>query len=227
MSIIVPAILELTTEKLIEQIKRVEQELPEVSYVHIDIMDGVFVPHKTDIDVTAMENLLTRLKFELHLMVHDPIPFMGRWSGTPHMYRVIAHQESSGGMNHFITTAHNLDYDFGVAVNPETDFVDTDYRTFDLEITPVEVVQFMTVHPGDQGAPFVQRVVEKIKIFQKQKPVNSVTGKSPLCSVDGHVTPETIGLLRDAGVDIFNVGSYLMHSEDMKASYNTLKSLIH
>lgn len=208
--IIVPAILELTTAKLREQILRVDRELPEMQYVHIDIMDGIFVPGMNDIDVSYVESMSTRLKFELHLMVSDPTPFMKAWSGT-NIKRVIIHQELIGDMNEIIKEARKLNYEVGIAVKPPTEYLETSHRP--------DVVMFMTVNPGRQGAPFETSVLEKIKKFTSNP-------NHPTCACDGAVNPETAPLLKAAGVEIFNVGSFFSKAPNLHTAYEILKKTL-
>lgn len=206
--LIVPGPLQLTTDALIEQIMRVDRELPEADYFHIDIMDGVFVNSKNEIDTAKIQSLKSRLKFELHLMVHNPEKEMERWSGVPNVFRVLAHQEASGSITERQTIALKNKWQFGIAVNPPTEYVEPEDRP--------DVVMFMTVIPGRQGAPFEQSVLEKIKKF-------TATTNHPICACDGHVNPETAPLLKAAGVEIFNVGSFFSKALDLPAAYETLK----
>jgi ribulose-phosphate 3-epimerase len=82
----------------------------------------------------------------------------------------------------------------------------------------IDVVQFMTVNPGQQGAPFVPEVLGKIKRFTALK-------KRPLCAVDGGVNKNTITELKSAGVEIFNVGSAIMKAEDVEKVIKELSNL--
>ena len=230
MSIIVPAILELTTDALIEQIKRVERELPTVPYVHIDIMDGSFVKHKSEIDPEELELLSTRLKFEVHFMTIKPERVVWEWAEIPGVFRVIRHMEAMGSISEFFGEVSSCELESGIAFNPLTDYSDTDYRTFDFVNQGVpDLIQFMTVFPGDQGAPLVKSVIDKMKVYQeyqKNKLVYKDSRKSPLISVDGAINKETIGLFKDLKVDIFNVGSDLLRAADMAAEYHELQNLI-
>jgi ribulose-phosphate 3-epimerase len=82
----------------------------------------------------------------------------------------------------------------------------------------IDVVQFMTVNPGQQGAPFVPEVLGKIKRFTALK-------KRPLCAVDGSVNKNTVTELKSAGVEIFNVGSAIMKAEDVEKVIKELSNL--
>lgn len=217
--IISPGPLELTTDKLIEQILRADRELPEAEYFHVDIMDGVFVHSKNEIDISQLKSVKTRLNFELHLMVHNPEKEMERWSNVKNVFRVITHQEAMGSIAQRRAIAAKNKWQFGIAVNPPTEYVETDYRTFDFIEDPIDMVMFMTVIPGRQGAPFEPTVLEKIKKF-------TANPAHPLCACDGHVDPQTAPLLKAAGVEIFNVGSFFTKAPNMKIAYEQLSLLL-
>lgn len=227
MSIIVPAILELTTPALIEKIKRVDRELPEVKHVHIDIMDGLFIKEKNEIDLAELEALATRLKFEIHFMTQKPEDDLEKWAKIANVFRVIRHLEAMGSINDFLGKVARHGWKSGVAFNPLTDYCDTDYRTFDfINQDGPDLIQFMTVHPGVQGAPLIPSVIEKIKKYQQNKLIYKATGKSPLISVDGSINQETLNLFKNLKIDIFNVGSDLVQSADMAKEYGELQRLI-
>ena len=90
----------------------------------------------------------------------------------------------------------------------------------------IDLVLFMTVFPGAQGAPFLPAVLEKIKAFiELRKTYKDSLGEpyTPLCACDGHVNPETAPLLKAAGVEIFNVGSYFSKAPDLRKAYLELQ----
>lgn len=221
MHIIIPALLEPTTEALLAQIKRVVEALPNVPHLHIDIMDGHFVETKNTIDPLVLGRSEKIPKLELHLMVKDPIAYMRAWREVDSVFRVLVHHEAPGDPIHLVNFARKEGWDVGVVLNPETAFKETEEY-----LTKIDVLQFMTVHPGKQGAPFVPKVLEHIKAFSELHPVCEYSNEPVVCEVDGHVNSGDITELKEAGVNIFNVGSYLIQSADIKKIYDELNSLV-
>ncbi len=221
MKMIIPAILVDTTEKLLACIKRIETELPNAEHIHIDIMDGHFVETKSMIDPTVLRQASSLPNIELHLMVKDPIAYMRAWQEVDTVFRVLVHHESPGDPQHLVNFARKIGWDVGVVLNPETPLQDAEKY-----LTKIDVLQFMIVHPGVQGAPFVSEVISKIENFTANIPTCEYSQKPVVCSVDGHVAPETIKKLDKAGADIFNVGSFLLQAADMKKAYDELQSLV-
>lgn len=219
--ILVPALLEENTEKLIVQINRINEELPEAPHLHIDIMDGHFVDSKNDIEAEIIGRLNAKTPFELHLMVKDPIAYMRAWRSVENVFRVLFHHEAPGDPLHLINFARKEGWDVGVVLNPETPLEEAEPY-----LSKIDVLQCMTVHPGRQGAPFVPEVVEKIEAFSKLKPVCEYSGNSVACAADGAVSEVTIKDLKNAGVEICNVGSFLMKAKEMGMVYEKLRTLI-
>ena len=207
--LIIPAILTNSFAELQKQIHRFESLAP---YVQLDIMDGSFVKTTSFTEIDSLASVATDLKYELHLMVNDPLDYITRFEKISNVFRVIIHVESKN-VAEAITAARGNCWQVGLALNPETPL---------LAIAPytklVDVVQFMTVHPGIQGAPFEPSVLPKINEFTEQ-PVR------PLCSADGAISEKTIGELRRAGVDIFNVGSALKNADNLTHTIQTLRNL--
>lgn len=208
--VIAPAILATTLPDFERQLARVEGLVP---YVHVDIMDGQFVPTQSFAEVEAVAHLHTKLPFELHLMVNEPLDYLERWADIGQVFRALIHVESNG-VSAAIARARELSWQTGLVLNPETALT-----ALDPFMKLVDVLQFMSVHPGRQGAPFVPAVLEKIKHF-------TTKNSYPHCAVDGAVSTGTIGALRAAGVEIFAVGSALSQAPDFRAALANLKAEI-
>jgi len=174
---------------------------------------------KNNIEADIIGRLKAKTPFELHLMVKDPIAYMRAWRSVENVFRVLFHHEAPGDPLHLINFARKEGWDVGVVLNPETPLAETESY-----LSKIDVLQCMTVHPGAQGAPFVPEVVEKIKAFTKLKPVCEYSSNPVACAADGAVNSETILILKNAGVEIFNVGSYLTKAHDVAAAYRALFS---
>jgi ribulose-phosphate 3-epimerase len=206
---IVPAILATTFEDFKKDFKKVE---PFCDYVHIDVMDGVFVNNTSFQNIEKVKELNTKKKFELHLMVEHPIEEMKQWLDIKNVFRALFHIEALDGPEDCINFAKKQ-WEVGVVLNPDTELTRAE-SYFNL----VDVVQFMTVYPGAQGALFVPETETKIRHFTNLK-------SRPLCAVDGSVNKETIGRLKSWGVEIFNVGTALVKSDDIKKTCQELVAL--
>jgi ribulose-phosphate 3-epimerase len=203
-----PAILTSDFEDFKAQLAKVE---PFFEHVHIDIMDGQFVSNTSFAERAELLQLATKLKFELHLMVNHPVEEMKQWTKVNNVFRVLFHLEALDSPEDCIEFAKTHSWQKGLVLNPDTPL----YRA-ESYFPEIDVLQFMTVYPGAQGSPFVTGSEEKIRAFTRIE-------KRPLCAVDGAVSPQTIGLLRSSGVEIFNVGSALMKASHFEKAYTELQ----
>lgn len=207
---IIPSVLETDFTEFKRQLKRME---PYFTYIQIDVMDGVFVESKSFPEVDQVKNIDTPLQYELHLMVQNPLEEMRRWQANDKVFRVLFHAEAHDPRGAF-NFAKREGWEMGMVLNPETPL------SAIAEFLPkLDAVQFMTVHPGRQGNPFIPEVLEKIKAF-------TALTERPLCLVDGAVNKDTIKSLRSAGVDIVYPGSALCAAPDVEQAYQELKNLI-
>ena len=214
---ITPAILVQTFTELKKQLKQVE---PIFEYVQLDIMDGIFVDNKSfeyneDKDLANFfENLEINLKLELHLMVNNPLDEIEKWKNVESVFRIIFHFESKDNITKVINKVRENRWQVGISLNPDT--------TIDKIIpylNDIKVLQFMTVTPGKQGNPFRPEIEEKV-----QK-INRLSNK-PLISVDGGVCLDNIQMIKNWGVDIFNVGSALMKQNNIEKARDALYNKI-
>lgn len=208
---IVPAILVETFEELRRQIQKVDGLF---SYVQIDIMDGQFVHNRSFHDPEKIKEIGTELKYELHLMVNDPVAEMKKWVGVANVFRVIAHIESPVDIEKAWEFAKKQNWEFGIAINP-----DTELKVLDPHLNCIDLVLFMTVYPGRQGNQFQDKVLPKIAEYLKLP-------KRPLCAVDGGVNITTIAKFKELPVDIFCVGSALLMAPEIEKAYVELRENI-
>lgn len=204
---IIPAILTDSSIKLKDLVLRIE---PYAMRTHLDIADGVFVPNKTITGYDEIKDIESASKFDVHLMTVEPAKYLKEWLYT-HADRFIIHVESQGDLTALIDEFHKNNRKVGLALNPETP---TD--RVEQYLDKADFIQFMTVHPGFQGAQFVAEVVDKIEAFHKKYP-------DIIIMADGGITPETApGLIR-AGVSVLVSGSYIVGSQDIGQAIKELK----
>lgn len=210
-SSIVPAILVETFEELKRQIQKVDGLF---TYVQIDIMDGNFVHNRSFREVERIKEIGTELKYELHLMVNDPVMEMKKWIGVENVFRVIAHIESPLDIEKSWEFAKQQGWEFGIALNP-----DTKLEVLNPHLDCIDLVLFMTVYPGRQGNKFEEKVLPKIAEYLKLE-------KRPLCAVDGGINLQTIEKFKNLPIDIFYVGSALLMAPEIEKSYVELREKI-
>lgn len=208
---IAPAILVATFDEFVKNVEKINSIF---SYAQIDVMDGKFVPAKSFPEIEKINAVPANLKWEVHLMAQEPLAEMKKWAGVKNVFRVLFHIESTSDPLECIAFAKKNDWQVGLVLNPETPLT-----TAMPYLNKLDVVMFMTVVPGKQGNPFVPEVGEKIKEFVALK-------NRPLCAVDGAVSITTIPLLKNWGVEIFNVGSALMKASDIKLAYAELQTML-
>lgn len=215
--IIVPTILTESFQEFTRQAEAADKLFP---YIQIDVMDGKFVPSVSFSERNEINALPLKLRCELHLMVSDPVAEMRRWQSVESVFRVLFHYEATPDPLRSISFARKEGWEIGLVINP-----DTPLESVTPFLKRVDVLQFMTVYPGRQGAPFEPKVLEKIKAFTADKPANQPTGY-PFCAADGGINAETIRHLHDVGVEIFNVGSFFSRAADLARAYEDLKKAL-
>ena len=215
---IIPAILVSTYNELLEQIQKIETIF---DYAQLDIMDGQFVDNKSFNynERKSLENFFNKkiqsnIKFELHLMVNNPLVEMAKWKKTKNIFRIVFHIEAEDDAMETIATIRKNGWQSGIAINPETDL-----ELVKPYLDKIDVLQFMTVEPGKQGNPFLKNIGKKIKRI-------SHLADRPIITIDGGINEKNIKLIQSWGVDIANIGSDLMMSDELEKKYNKLKKLV-
>lgn len=181
-----------------------------VRRVHLDIADGVFVPMRTIEGHEELKRLgMPDMQFDVHLMVADPDNACEPWRGTP-ASRVIVHVETVKDFPTLAAHAHDCHKELGAALNP-----DTPLERLDAVAHTVDFAQFMTVHPGAQGRPFVPEMPDRIRLFSANHPHMTIM-------VDGGITPDTAPLCAAAGATVLVAGSYVVTSPDIAGALKEL-----
>jgi ribulose-phosphate 3-epimerase len=207
MKLIIPAIIGKTQKELDELLNKVEDYS---KLVQLDIMDEKFVPSSSldfDFDVSG-----TNLSFEAHLMIIDPMEWIKKnwWK----VDTIIVHFETTDIPDDIISFVKNKGKKIGFAINPQT-AIDNVKAYLD----DIDQLLIMTVNPGFYGSKFLPDTISKISEARKIKPNLDI-------EVDGGVAPDTIKLINDAGANMFVSGSYILKSNDVKGSIDTLKNLV-
>jgi ribulose-phosphate 3-epimerase len=205
--LIVPAILTDNFKNFKEQLTKISAHF---SSVQIDVIDGIFLPNKTFSEREEIKDINSEAYFELHLMVKDPISEITNWKEIYSVTSAVFHVEADVNPEECIKIIKENGWKAGIALNPETPLA---------KIMPyvnlVDEVLFMTVHPGQQGAPFLPEVLEKIKEFKK---INA----GAVCSADGGINKNDIKEVAAAGAEKMYIGSMLTKADDTDAAHQEL-----
>ena len=208
------SILSADFGNLAEEVKAVERA--GTNWVHLDVMDGHFVPNIT-VGPRAVEAIrrVTNLPLDVHLMIEQPERYVeafvkagGDWVGVQveaatHLHRVIQHIKELGAKA-------------TIALNPATSLT-----AIENVLTDVDMVLIMTVNPGFGGQEFIHTMLPKVR---RCRQMIDERNSSALLQVDGGVNEDTIGGLVEAGVDVFVAGSAIFGKDDYGENIWRLRS---
>jgi ribulose-phosphate 3-epimerase len=207
MTKIAPSILSADFSRLGEEVRRLEAN--GADWVHVDVMDGVFVPNIT-IGPGVVKALRphTRLPFDVHLMIMEPERYIEEFARAGADI-ITMHVEATNNIRSNIDMIHGLGKKAGLSLNPETPFEEVLPYLDDIDLLLV-----MTVHPGFGGQSFIADCVPKIA--RAREYFDSV-GSLAEVEVDGGINARTGRQCVEAGATVLAAGSSLYKSADMKA----------
>jgi len=194
---IAPSILAADLLRLGEQVKAVE--CPGVDRIHLDVMDGSFVPNISfGIPVVKALRQATGLTLEAHLMIVQPERYVEAFAAAG-ADTIIVHQETSPHLDRTVHQIKELDKKAGVALNPSTP-----PSTLDELIELFDLILVMTVNPGFGGQHFVDYTVRKIRQIRE-----TLDRRNPRCDleVDGGIEVQTTPLVVGAGATVLVAGT--------------------
>ena len=204
MTKLAPSILAADFLKLGEEIQAAEAAGADM--LHIDIMDGHFVPNIT-IGPSIVQSIrkITSLPLDVHLMIEEPDKYLRDFIKAGADYLTV-HYEASVHLHRTVQWIKESGIKAGVSLNPAT-------SVWNLEhILPyTDIALLMSVNPGFGGQEFIPEVIEKIKILKK---LLREKGLSTLIEVDGGVKLENAPEIISAGADILVMGSAFFNSKD-------------
>ncbi|MDX4067584.1 ribulose-phosphate 3-epimerase [Aliarcobacter skirrowii] len=211
--LVAPSILSADFGNLEKEIKAICEAGCDL--VHVDVMDGHFVPNLT-IGPVVVEPVskVSSKPLDIHLMVENNNFFVDLFAPLKPKY-LSFHIESEKHPHRLIQKIRSLGISPAITLNPHTKVEDIEYLLQDLDM-----VLLMSVNPGFGGQKFIPTILEKAKTLKEL-----INKRNPNCliEVDGGVSDKNIKELKDAGVDIVVAGSFIFGSDDYKKAINSLK----
>jgi len=212
--LIFPSILTadfLHLEKEIEMINASEADL-----LHLDIMDGVFVPNLTfGFPVIRQIKSISKKPLDVHLMIVNPDRYLEKYRDAGADWLTV-HYETCPHLHRTIQKIGELGMKPAVSINPHTDVA-----LLEPVLKDLNMVLVMTVNPGFGGQSFIEASRDKIR---KLKKMILDLGTDTLIQVDGGVTQGNISDLIHAGVDVFVVGNTIFSAKDPARVISNLKN---
>jgi ribulose-phosphate 3-epimerase len=213
---IAPSILSADFTRLGDEIRAAEAAGADM--LHIDVMDGHFVPNIT-IGPMVVEGIrkVTKLPLDVHLMISDPDKYLRDFAGAGADYLTV-HAEATVHLNRILQCIKESGIKAGVSLNPATPVCALDYALADADLVLV-----MSVNPGFGGQAFIPSALDKIKAL---KGAIKKKGLATLISVDGGVKPDNAVSIVEAGADILVMGSAFFRSGDYAGLVKKLRQEI-
>ena len=206
---IAPSILSSDFARLKEEIESIKN----CDMVHIDVMDGHFVPNLTfGAPVVKCIRKYTELFFDCHLMISDPLKYAKDFAQAG-ADLITFHYESDNDPKEVIDEIKRLGCKVGISVKPKTNVEDI-YPYLD----DVDLVLIMSVEPGFGGQSFMPEVLDKVVKLKK-------LNKKFVIEIDGGIDDKTIHQAKEAGVDICVAGSYIFKQENRIETIKKLKAV--
>ncbi|RQD69863.1 MAG: ribulose-phosphate 3-epimerase [Tindallia sp. MSAO_Bac2] len=211
MTKIAPSILSADFACLLEEVKKIEEA--GADWVHIDVMDGHFVPNIT-IGPLIVESLKgrTKLPLDVHLMISEPDKYIQEFVEAGADILTV-HAEATPHIHRTLQRIKSFEIKAGVSLNPSTSLTVLDYL-----LDEVDMVLIMSVNPGFGGQEFIKGSIDKIKKLKEM-----IGDRPVLIQVDGGINSVTAPLVREAGADILVAGSAVFSREDTSQAIKLLR----
>ncbi|MCF8130273.1 MAG: ribulose-phosphate 3-epimerase [Deltaproteobacteria bacterium] len=199
-----PSILSADFTRLGEEIRAVEKA--GADYLHIDVMDGHFVPNITIGPlVVKAARPVTDMPFDVHLMISEPDLYIEEFAKAGADI-ISVHAEAAIHLHRTLNYIRDCGARSAVALNPATPI-----SVLDHVLTELDMVLIMSVNPGFEAQKFIPEVISKIKSLREK--IDRL-GLDIEIEVDGGINQNTIGSVSKAGADVFVAGSAIYHSKD-------------
>ena len=211
--IIAPSILAADFANLENEVRMLNES--EADWIHVDIMDGVFVPNiSMGLPVVEAIRRHAAKPLDVHLMIVHPERYVEAFSKAGAAV-ISVHVEACQHLHRNIQQIKDLGCKAGVAINPHTSIIE-----LENVIQDIDVVCLMSVNPGFGGQKFISNTFRKVSAL---KEMIQHTASKALIEIDGGVNQSNAGALLDAGADILVAGNFVFSAVDPRQVIKTLK----
>ena len=216
MAKLAPSLLSADFSKLGEEIAQIEKG--GADYVHLDVMDGSYVPNITfGAPVIKKIRDTTRLPFDVHLMVDRPERFIGDFADAGSDI-ITVHPEATIHLHRTLQSIKERGVRAGVSLNPSTPL-----NVLDHIMDDIDLILVMSVNPGFGGQSYIPAMTDKIR---KLRRLISESGRDIILEVDGGIKLDNAKEIIDAGADMIVVGSGIFSALDVSKRVEDFKNII-
>lgn len=205
-----PSILAMDFNNIESETNRINNT--DCEFIHLDVMDGKFVPNQT-FDDSLIKKLKFKQLFDTHLMIENPLSVIERYIEISDY--VTFHYEAESHEDILNYLKYNKHSKIGLSIKPNTDV-----SVLEEMLPYLDLVLVMSVEPGFGGQKFMDSSLAKIKYLKEQKNINNY---NYLIEVDGGINEENAAKVKDAGCEVVVAGTYIFKALDYQEQINKIR----